>query len=82
MTDQYPHGTSKAAAYADYLTAVGTVKGYYFPHATKSWLIVKVNTENKTEDIFCSSTKTLLQINTIRKRQLGASLESDNYKNH
>lgn len=28
MTDQYPHGTSKAAAYADYLTAVGTVKGY------------------------------------------------------
>ena len=27
ITDQHPHGTSKAAAYADDLTAAGTFKG-------------------------------------------------------
>ena len=67
ITDQYPHGTSKAAAYADDLTAAGIVKGIkywweqlckldpkfgYFPEATKSWLIVEVNTEDKATEIF------------------------------
>ena len=49
----------------------------YFPKAAKSRLIVKVNAENKTKEIFSGRG---VQITTNRKLHVVASLESDKYK--
>ena len=92
VTHQYPHGSSKSSAYADDLTAAGTVKGikYWweqlcnlgpkfgcFPDATKSWLTVKVKTEGKAKEIIGGSG---VLITTNGKRHVEASLVSDKYK--
>ena len=92
ITDQYPHGTSKATAYADDLTAAGIIKGIkylweqlcklepkfgYFLEATKSWLIVEVNTEDKATEIFGGRGA---QITIDGKRDLEASLRSERFK--
>ena len=57
-------------------TVVGPKFGY-FPDATKSWVIVKVKTENKVKDILGGSG---IIINTNGKPHLKASLASDKYK--
>lgn len=71
-----------AATYADGLTAAGTFKGMkywwqqlcklspkfvYFPAATKSWLITKVNVEDNEQEIFGGSG---VQKTIDRKRHL------------
>ena len=76
LTYQYPHRTSKAAAYLDDLTAACTVKEIkhwwrqlcqlgpkfgYFPEATKSWLIANVNAEAKPNP---SSTPCVFHVET------------------
>ena len=74
ITDQYPYGTSKAADYADDLTAAGTVKGIkywwgqlrklgtksrYSPETTKSWLILSVKFNAEDEvNIMCIGVST------------------------
>ena len=69
-TESYSEGTSKAAAYADDLTAAGCIPGLkywwdqlcelgpkfgYFPQASKSWLIIRPEVEGKAKTIFQGS---------------------------
>ena len=88
----YYEGTSKSAAYADDLTAAGCIPGFkywwdqlcelgpkfgYFPQASKSWLVIKPEVEEKAKNIFHGRG---VQITTEGKRHLGASLGSTKYE--
>ena len=92
IIDEYQDLRTKAAAFADDLTAAGDIKGIkywwdqlcklgpkfvYFPEATKSWLIVKKDMEKKAEETFYDSG---VKITTDGKRHLGAALGSHEYK--
>ena len=90
ITDSYFEGTSKAAAYADDLTAADCIPGLKycldqlcelgpksFLQASRSWLIIKLEVEGKAKTIFQGSD---IQITDDGKRHLGASLESTKYK--
>ena len=92
ITESYSEGTLKAAAYADDLIAAGCIPGLkywwdqlcelfpkfgYFPQASKSWLIIKPEVEEKAKNIFHGRG---VQITTEGKRHLGASLGSTKYK--
>ena len=92
ITEGYSKGTSKAATYADGLTAAGCISGLkywwdqlcelgpkfrYFPQALKSWLIIKPEVQGKAKTIFQESG---VQITTEGKRHLGALLGSAKYK--
>ena len=92
ITESYSEGTSKAAAYADDLPAAGCIPGLkywldqlcelgpkfgYFPQASKSWLIIKPEGEERAKTIFQGSG---VQITTEGKRHVGVSLGSTKYK--
>ena len=92
ITESYSEGTSKAAAYADDLTAAGCIprlkywwdqlyelgpKFGYFPQASKSCLIIRPEVEGKAKTIFQGSG---VQITTEGKRHLGTLLGSTKYK--
>ena len=70
IIESYSEGTSKAATYADDLTAAGCIPGLkywwdqlcelgpkfgYFPQASKSWLIIRPEVEGKAKTIFQGS---------------------------
>ena len=84
--------TTKTAAYADDLTAVGTVmplrnwwemlcrlgpKFGYFPEGSKSWLIVKEKEVQKAQSVFKD---TNIKITTEGQRHLGAVIGSETFK--
>ena len=92
ITDKSSENT-KAAAFADDLTASGDVSGIrywwnqlcklgpkfgYFPEPTKSWLIVKPCFLEKAVEIFNG---TGINVTSNRKRHLGAALGSEGFKN-
>ena len=92
ITDEYQDLRTKAAAFADELTAAGDIKGIkywwdqlcklgpkfgYFPEATKYLLIVKKDVEKKAEEIYYGSD---VKITTEGKRHLGAALGTHEYK--
>ena len=90
ITDSYFEGTSKAAAYADDLTAADCIPGLKycldqlcelgpksFLQASRSWLIIKLEVEGKAKTIFQGSD---IQITDDGKRHLGASLGSTKCK--
>ena len=92
ITESYSVGTSKAAAYADDLTAAGCIpelkywwdqlcelgpKFGYFPQESKSWLIIKPEVKRNAKTIFQGSG---LQITTEGKRHSCALLGSTKYK--
>ena len=84
--------TTKTAAYADDLTAAGTImrlrnwwetlcrlgpKFGYFPEGSKSWLIVKEKEVQKAQSVFKD---TNIKITTEGQRHLGAVIGSETFK--
>ena len=62
----------------DKLGRLGPKFGYY-PEGSKSWLVIRKNTEKRAESIF-PHTHTNVKITTEDKRHLGAVIETTNYR--
>ena len=84
---------NKQVAFADDINASGNLEGTreywdkiascgpkygYFPKASKSWLIVKPQYEEKARELFSD---TEVQITTSGQKHLGAALGSEEFKN-